>query len=322
MRVRAAKPMSPLCLGLGLLLAAPASGATPRRFSLDYRAEVACPGEAELLRQIARRVPQATRITQGRAEIDAQIRIERDPNGLRGQIALTGADGLVQREVAGTDCEEIVRASALIVALALDPDAESTSAPEPPQVTPLPATPPRPMPYAAARYPLWVGAGVLAGAASGVAPSVSAYQGLYVGLGMNDASWFSPSVRLAALRTSNSTETALGGVELDWTALRLWGCPLRVGTRLFAQTCVTFDVGRLRGSGYATHEPRARSSLWYGPGGALGLGAILFDVITLGADVGVVAPLARDRFYFAPDVTAHRVPTAAAYAGFGLGFRR
>lgn len=302
-----------------IAVSASARAEAPRRLDLSYEAGALCASEEALVAEVQKRVPHSARVRGGPSDVSARVRFERGDGQLRASVTLTSLDGSAEREVRGADCDEVTRALALIVALALDPDASADAPAAPPPAEPARPAPPPP-PLAARPRPadsaVWLGAGATVGLTGGVAPALTPYAGLFVEAGLRGSS---PSLRLSALRARATTQTDAGSAELDWLALRSSACPVGLGSRLFARACVTFDAGRLRGRGYATLEPRSESSTWYGPGVALGLGARLFGPLSLGADLGVVAPLTRDRFYFGPDVTAHRIPALAGYFGLGLG---
>lgn len=306
-----------------------AADAQPRQYRIEYRADSACPAESELVRQVEARVARASRVTGTGGDVGADVVIERRADGFHASIALLSVDGSVRRDVDGADCAGVVRAVALIVALALDPDAREATPAAPPAVPASPPPPaestsktdftPAPPSQEAATFSL--GGGALGGVMGGVAPTLALYEGGYVGLTITNAAAWSYGFRLAAFRSQRSTETSLGGLEMRLLALRASACPLRRGAQWFAEVCATFDAGSLRGRGYDAIEPQTQNSFWYGPGLSLGLGTSLFDMVSIGVEFGALAPLARDRFYFAPDLTAHRVPVMAGYVGLGLGLR-
>jgi hypothetical protein len=315
---------------VGLLLAiclAGASSATARaegrhRLRLEYHTARSCPGESELWREIRRRAPAALRVNEPPSDVDASIDITVANGHVHAVVDLELADGAVQRELDGSDCAEVTRAVALIVALATDPDADSPSAPPPvPRTEPAPRArelreqSPRAEPPARLRY----GGGVLLGFMGGAAPVPELYEGAYLELGRAPGPLLAPRARLSLLRASQNLETSAGKAELDLILARFAACPLRFGRDVFAEPCLTFDYGALRGRGYDTGSPASATSKFYGPGAALAAGATAWDLLAVRLDLGLIAPLARDRFFFAPDVTAHRVPAIAGYAGLALG---
>lgn len=79
--------------------------------------------------------------------------------------------------------------------------------------------------------------------------------------------------------------------------------------------------GQALGQRLRPRNRRSASATWYGPGAQLRAGVVGFGVLAVTVEGGAVAPLARDRFYFAPDETAHQIPSLAGYVGAALGAR-
>ena len=179
--------------------------AEPRRtFSLEYRAETGCPREASLLWELGRRAPAAQRALAGATDVDAVVTVGVNAGGVQAHVQVRRADGVAERDVRGASCEEVARAAAFIIALALDPDealTDGSSAPslaQPPggaseerePVTRVPAAAPAAQKQAPRRakradrevHPLRFGAGVLAGVTGGAAPAPALALGAFLKL--------------------------------------------------------------------------------------------------------------------------------------------
>ncbi len=324
-KVRLGRPLGTLAaFGLALALTASSSGLRAemgRRLRLDYVAEQVCTSDAELMRALTARVPSAVRVVEGDADVTARVEVKKHDGALTAVLELGARDGTTKRELSGADCEELSGALGLMIALALDPDAPRVEPPRPSEPQAPATTLPKPSPPHPKRQTSWLGVGVGFGFASGVAPELEAYEAIRFELGWDEPAWFSPRAGLSVHHARGQSETAWGIAELELFALRVEACPLRLGRTAYAELCATFDAGRLQGKGTHTVAPTTENSPWYGPGGSLGAGVLVLEHVDLRAMAGSLLPLARDRFYFGPDHTAHRVPAVASYFGLAIGAR-
>jgi len=302
---------------LAVLFHPSSAKADVRRFALDYQATVSCADEPQLLAEIRRRAPHAVRVGQESAhEVRARVRVDTLDERRRGVVDVDTRDGTTHREVEGAECAEVVRALALIVAMALEPEGA------PAESQPLERTPDRKAPLRATspskRPAVEWGAGLSVGLQGGVAPSPTLSEGLFVQIGRWRDRGFSANVRLAGLHARGS-ESASGGVaHFELLSLRLASCPYRVGARLQLSGCVSFDWGRLEGSGSETIAAQPSSAPWLGPGAFVDAAIELLPPLHLQLEMGAIFPLARDRFYFGPDETVHRIPAVAGYGGLNV----
>ncbi|HTA92354.1 MAG TPA: hypothetical protein VK745_22405, partial [Polyangiaceae bacterium] len=145
-------PLRAVVVTLTLLLGcevARAEEATP--FELDWRAPAGCPGPERLRAEITRLIgpnahPEGTTHVSG--EVSAQdngtylVQLELEQGGHPGERTLTGAT-----------CAEVSRAAALLIALAIAPDAAREEPEAPPPPPPPPPAPPRPPPPSRAPPP-------------------------------------------------------------------------------------------------------------------------------------------------------------------------
>ncbi len=304
----------------------PACAQAQRTFTLEYGGEGACPGEKELLRQVGRRTSLARHVDGG-ADLAAIVHVQASDGAAHGSVEWVEQGARTEREVDGDNCREVVTAIGLILALALDPDADSGPITEEPEAVspdaPAPPVMPPPPPTIAPPARRWhPGIGVAAGVTGGVAPDVRPYLGFSLELAQDRDGVWAPRLALSAVTSSGTATTNAGSADLTLWALRLGACPIELASgSWFAEPCATFEAGKLSARGFATDNAQSASATWFGPGAKLRAGFIGFGVLSLAAEAGFVAPLARDRFYFAPDDTAHRIPNLAGYVGGALGAR-
>ena len=245
--------------------------------------------------------------------------MEADGERQRGIIDIDGPDGSTHREIEAAECIEVVRALALILAMAIDPDAGSSgnALQSPAELEPTRVPPPRP-PSSAKSHGLWWAAGASAALTGGVAPRPSLSEGLFLELGRGRNPGLSANVRLAGVHAHGSVTARAGSADFDLLALRVASCPYRVGARVALSGCASFDLGRLQGRGSHTLAAQSRSATWLGPGGFVDAELQVLPGLRLQLELGALLPLARDSFYFGPDETVHRIPTLAGYGGFNV----
>ncbi|MEO7033092.1 MAG: hypothetical protein ABI548_04570 [Polyangiaceae bacterium] len=290
-----------------------------RRFTVDYQGSASCPSERELLAEVRRRAPSAEYELGGLHEVHAQIKVETTGARQHGIIDMDGSEGTTHREVEATECAEVVRALALILAMAIDPDAESSAAitegsaktESPRTVSVSPASMPRSL---AVRW----AAGASMGLAGGIAPSPSLSEGLFLELRRGRDTGFSPHVRLAGVHAHGSTTARAGSADFDLLGLRVASCPYQIRVGVVLSGCVSFDWGRLRGTGSHTLAAQSRSADWLGPGGFVDAGLQVLPWMHVQLELGALLPLARDRFYFGPNETVHRIPLLAGCGGLNV----
>jgi len=82
--------------------------------------------------------------------------------------------------------------------------------------------------------------------------------------------------------------------------------------------CLSFDWGRLQGSGTHTVTGHSTSARWLGPGALVNAAMHVLPWLRLQLELGALLPLARDRFYFGPNETVHRIPNLAGYGGLNV----
>jgi hypothetical protein len=303
---------------LAIVLSPAVANAQPgRRFALSYQGAASCPSESELLAEVQRRAPHAVPVAVGLSEVNAGLRVTAMAERYRGTIDIDSNEGPTHREVEAAECAEVMRALALILAMALDPEASAVETQESPKL----ASPPTAAPHSASpaqSREAWWAAGASIGLAGGVAPSPSLAEGAFLELGRGRTPGWSAHVRLAGLHAHGSEAARSGSAGFDLLALRVASCPYRLGARVVLSGCLSFDWGRLRGSGSRVLSAHATSARWLGPGGFLNAAMHVLPWLRLQLELGALLPLARDSFYFAPNETVHRIPDLAGYGGLNV----
>lgn len=302
-------------LALAVLFAPAANAEVRRQFTLEYQGSVSCPTRAELLAEVQRRAPRAEPVVLGPHQVNARLRVEANGDRQRGIVDIETSEGTTHREVEAAECAEVVRALALIVAIAIEPDSSIAEPTRRPENESRPATA-----RASAKESLktrWAaGAGI--GFSGGVAPTPSLTEAVFLELGRGPNQGFSANVHLAGIHAHGSAAARAGSAVFDLLALRVATCPYRLGVRVVLSGCVSFDWGSLHGNGSHTVAARSTAARWLGPGALVNAALPVLPWLHAQLEVGALLPLSRDSFYFAPDETVHRIPTLAGYGGFNL----
>ena len=282
---------------------------------LVYRAPSGCPSQADVAAKLEARAPT------GR---NARIDVSAAKGGFRGDVVLGEGEGRLARSVEARTCGAVVEALALVVALDRDEAVGKDAAPE---SEPASTVPPPDAPSSSA--------GGAAPARDEVAPSSSARSRRVetaVGVGASGTAFANGGVLLAspvfvelsglpswlpAFRTSFlyslPTTTTVAGVAPKYDVrprfqLMAGGidlCPLHYapgGSSTFSFVgCAHGELGTLRAE--AAGDPESsHSRVWAAAGGLARARAITAGPGTrvfLEIGAGLLAPLVRDRFYFA-----------------------
>jgi hypothetical protein len=319
----------------------------PQAFRVEFSAAPGCGDREAFAEEVLKRTERLRPAEPGEPALTFLVNIGRTVEGARGQVAIREPDGnLSLRDVPGSDCPEVLSAMALIAALTVDPlarpDREVPVAARRrrPQSTrpalPLPRKgPPRavPPPPTQAAEPesrgaaLGLGTGARVNAHGSVMPELAVGVAAYIEVVSRRSGLFSPSLRVGAVFSRHGgfeTELASGTnatAAFEWLTARVELCPVRLGSakRISLRPCAYFDAGRLKGSGSNVSPKREKSVFWTAAGAELSLEARLIGALTAGAEVGILLPFRRDRFFFVPERTAHEISAAGLSAGLGLG---
>jgi hypothetical protein len=251
--------------------------------------------------------------------------------------------------VAGSTCDEVIDALALVLALAIDPEAASPTPPTPTKpartesAQPTRAPPPIAVDARAPSGPRWsLAAAFRAGVTGAVTPVALPTLGASVEVAVATSVFASAPSRRSGLRTSPSiiapsvsaflrhgaahdlVAPLASTVSFDWTSGGLQLCALRLtlNSLELRLPCVEGEAGVLRAVGGNLVTPGEASRAWVDVGASVGLRWTPFSPIFVLVDGGALFPLTRDRFHIdGPDVTVHDVPPAAGRVEGALGVR-
>jgi len=316
-----------------LLWPLPAGADEPRRYRLDYGAPASCPKEEEFVAAVRVRAAAAERVMSGAPGVSARVTLTVEGADAHGAIAVQGPAGSIERAVDAPDCAQVARALALILALAIEPDA--TPPPSAADVQEPPNTNTHAEPIAtssstsleiqdrkSAQPPgasPWFGVGANVGLSGGVAPNPALQEGFFLEFGRGHARGLLANVRLAAIHAHGSEPADSGTADFDLLALRASSCPYRLTNESPAlDACVSFDFGRLQARGSNTLSPETGSASWFGPGVFFRATVRALPALLIQLELGALTPLAHDRFYFGPTETVHRIPALSGYGGLNL----
>jgi hypothetical protein len=327
----------------------------PEPLAVAYEAPQGCPAPSAFFGEIAARTTRARAAQpQERARVMHVVITERDRE-YAGRLWIEDANASsTSRFVSGKTCAEVVGALALIGALAVDPRASTapiataptaaeaagpaTTAPPatttsaPPPAPPAATTAPEPArdrpsvapaPTASSdqRGRVEVGAQAEVAFVAGAVGSGRLFVDLSIG---PRAGLFAPALRLAATRSLDvDRAAAIGGATLRWTAGALDVCPIRVApaATVSLRPCAGSSFGVLDASGTGIATSVSRSRPW---ATVSAFGRLVWEPLSwldVELELGVVAPLYRESFFFMPGVSVYEAPAAALLSRAGLGVR-
>lgn len=277
---------------------------------------------------------------------------------LRGTMLVVRGNEVEGRRVVQADrCSDVDDALALMVALAIDPQASlapvsagsaapaasiapaapSASAtpvvqPVPPPAPPPPPPPPRQSTRVAqddsrsgllpTRHPETLSIGLDLAVASGVAPGMLVAPSPYVEWRSRSTSLFAPALQLAFVRTSSSAVDVAGGAaSFTWTVGRLDGCGLGWSpiASLHLLGCARVEAGVVDAVGSGIVGAHGSTKAWFAAGPLARVEWAFVPPLYLDADVAPMFHVTADRFYFLPDSTIYEVPYAGLDASVGIG---
>lgn len=247
--------------------------------NIVYDAPNGCPAQSELERSVAERLGYEPFRREAETTIRVALTQTRNGKSYLGHIEIRkGATLVGERELPGErDCAEVVRAAALMVALAVDPLSQGKPpAPQPsetaPPVPPAPATslavaplPPPPEPErlpapaseSEARFHLQIGVGFSALRLPTAGVMLAAQAGVSL------PGWSAALEGRADLPFSDLADAKSGGV-VSASTLSLAIVPCLERRYYFG--CGVFDVGVLQGTGEGVKTPKRDTSPFFAAG--------------------------------------------------------
>lgn len=308
---------------LGLTTQAPAAHAQTAEdlaaepFRLVWSSSAGCHDASAFLAELTDRTARLRKARADEHAITLIVETFRSEGGVRGQLTVRKPDGdLTVREVPGVSCQEVEAAMALIAALMVDPLAgQAHRERQQPVFQPDLALEQKPSAWS------WRAEHRL-NARTASTPNLAWGQALGAML-TYEAGAVKPSIGLFAELTDGTATSAHGSAELQLATARLAACPLGVqpGSAFDLRLCATAELGRLRGSGFATAARASKAIVWSSAGIELHARYELLEPLWVGLEGGFTFPFTRERFYVDPDETLHRVPAWGLVFGAGLGLR-
>jgi len=313
-----------------------ADEAPPRGLELDWSAPSDCPDEDSVRAAVERLV--GRRLDPGAATpIYARAFILRPENGrLRLDLSVTepGAQPH-ERRVEAQRCAELADAAALIIALAIDPEAgahDESAQPAPssrppsstpshslppsepseivPPEEPPPETPSERMPSGFALAAVF---GIDLGALPAPAPGLGVGGALRFGpnrLDLTATYWFAQRAHLLS-RTS-------AGSDIQLFAANARYCRSFLHVPIDVATCAGFEGGIVHAQGFGVLNPGTGISPWLAPRVDLASAIPLTSHLDLTLDLAILVPLLHDRFVLADLGEVHRTATMTARTLVGL----
>ncbi len=303
--------------------------------SIEYRASAECPGRAEFLGEVLRRLPHI-QIAGASADRRAfEVEVESSAERSLARLKFLDADSRrVERELSAPSCDEAVAGIALITALAIDPRLAIAELPDggseptepgasPPQPKPLPpvtspSTPLRPAGDASRdrhsqreqRSWSWL-LGAAVGPVSDTAPSWTPSGLVFTEIGPGA----DVRVRLGLGYTDSGERELQGGlVRFRLAQGRSEICPLAflVASSVTLRPCAALELGVLVAEGAESARlvvAKSSSDLWFAGLGALRLEFGLGRVLSLELDGQLRVPFLRHTYVFErPEAPVYETP--------------
>jgi hypothetical protein len=223
----------------------------------------------------------------------------------RVELSLRGAEWEAKRSLDGPSCAAVAEAAALVIALAINPEAERPAAPPKPDTTPE-------LRASSVALPTFIGPAVSAGITgdSGTVPDGT------VGIEANFG-WTIGSVRTELSgtyfleRRGTLVDRDDVGATFRLSATSLRGCYQFARDRLAFGPCVDVGLQWTKAQGFGPIATRTVSGVTPAIGGALGAEWLISRFFVPYARVGGVVPLARPEFAVQGMGYVHRAAVVA-----------
>jgi hypothetical protein len=325
-----------LCALLALLASTRAANAEPPQIvRLHYDADPSCPDVTRFRAEVLARITRPVSFRDQVASRTLRVRLRAEKSGIWAELWIEGpGQPPSRREFRTANCEDALRALALVSALAIDPNASLAADPRvserptpPPtshRVTPVPVPAPQSSEQPAKnRFEV----GAVLGAISGPAPELLVNGGIQAALDVSAGfSVLVPRLALGLLGArSGVLGASIGQGDFTWTALRLGACPLRfrLGSQTALRICSITDAGLVfvEGNPVAIENPDSAARAWLASGLSLLLQQRIGRMI-LGASAGALVSLTRDSFVFYTPLPRpiHDVPALVWTTELSFGF--
>jgi hypothetical protein len=296
-------------LGLAVLgRALPAGAGQEEGFTLSWQAPPDCPSQDSVRAEVARLLGGEIRLPASRDFKASALVVHEQTWSVSIETELAGRSG--RRSIEAASCQDLADATALILALTIDPDVVATRAtrPEPlPQPTPPPPPPtaPAPVPTVAGPtpqeqpWPADVLFGLHAQGSQGTLPSVDIGLGGSVGVvGRRYRAELRAAYGLRRDQVANAATLPGAYGQFNFVAGTLAGC-LNLGQEALAfGPCADAEIGMVSAQGFGVSQGFSADKFWLaiGAGGYAALSVDRRWRIPLHLDV--LAPLVRPEFVF------------------------
>lgn len=272
------------------------------KLALAWDAPDECPPAADVEARVARLLADSRRVADA-APVEARVKVTRVREGRWTARLTTRIDGIAgDRTLSAASCELLASASALVIALAFDPElgVAPPSEPAPPASSSAsPPTPTSPGPLPAPTSPEapsspHVIAGAWIAADSGTLPSLAPGAGLHVGLG--DRAWSVGAYGEAWLASTATSDSRPGaGGDFDLVDFGVRGCA-RLGARFTLGACLGAELDRVHARGFGVTSPGEATRLWIAARGGAELGLRISEALFVPLHVDAVVPFSRPTF--------------------------
>jgi hypothetical protein len=282
----------------------------------------ACPSRSELIERIggqgvSEQLGEWIPERHDRAKLEVEVEIAVVGERWQASLSLTDADGRSQRSFSAQSCAALADATALIIAVTLDPVAVASvhasvparREPEPPKPEPEPPKPePEPEPPinltlsdddpGPQRWPEGLRVGVSIHGGGGWGPIADFTAAIGGRVSLFGERWRAELGGRWAI--PRRIEQAGGAGVFDAWMIEGRGCFVPSVRVLEFPLCPGIELGSVRGSGVPpTRDPLQQSFLWVAPTLSQGLTWAPIDRLAIGVELGLVAPLTRGRFVVA-----------------------
>lgn len=348
-RRSAAVPAS-ACIALAVALATP-SALGDTGIALDWRAPAECPSQDQIIAKVEKLL--GSRKARPAAPIEVTASVSRETNGFRVRIEAQRAEAQA-RELKGASCAAIANATALILAMMIDPSVASdvakktppnppdppapdapkpplAAAPAEPEVTHIPAAPPRAStppqaasipPAQAAREPSRAEPIVSSGLLAWAGLDVGSLPGPAAGFGVNvlaryGAQQFEIGAGVFPERSATIPERPSAGGKIGLTTVTAGTCRTLLPGFIELSPCVALELGLMHARGFGVTSTERVSVFW---AAARGGGTLAFRPITrLGLLLRIegVVPLTAPRFLLGGVGEVHK-PSPGARGALGI----
>lgn len=327
----------------GIAWSGVAGAQVPPRVTLRWNAPEACPDDAALLGAVesllGRRLADA-----GAQQLSASIHVHGEPGAFSAKLVLTGVSGREERFLEHPECAKLADAVAVVIALAIDPEAVRArqnqleqGAPTAPPSEPAgtgPAAAPSASPAARAPAPAAPPSGLSAGRptnsvvmvvqgllGAGVLPGVKPAFGAELGVRHR---WFvaQASARFWASANAEVPNAAPASVELRLVSWGVRGCGLVPLHAWRIRPCLGADFGALSAIGENVSNSRARHDLLPALETSLAVAYAGWQPAPLGG-LALTMPVSRPSFGVLENGVAREAfqPASIALVGFlGLAY--